>query len=681
MSTVSPSSVSSAVLVEAPVRRKTGARNRGDRAFFGVVTAGVLFVPLLVVLFLLVLLAGAWPAVSQYGLGFLTSRQWDANAEGGPAFGALPFVYGTVVTAVFALLIAAPIGIATATFLSEIVGPRVRGVVAFLLEILATIPSVVYGMWGLFVLAPWLAEHVQPYAKEHWQPVIDAIFGVSKVRGRMVPNVPLFWYPGFPNGLGLGTATLVLSIMILPMIVSISLDAVRAVPKSYREAALGLGATRWEVIRMAVWPPARSGLFGACILALGRALGETMAVTMVIGNDTRIAYSVFGKGYSIASIIANEYGEADGLKLSSLMLLALILFVITLAVNLIARVLVHRPVTEKPRRFRPMHWVVTYAGLGLLGRGWAAARDGLLKVLHVSNAMYRRWKNRLAIGTMGGLVLVCLVPLGALMYALVRDGGSSISMGFLTNLPKPPGEVGGGVGNAILGTLLLLLASAVFAVPLGLAVGVYLTQRSATRLAGFTRLLLDVLSGIPAIIVGVFVYAVVVRKTGLSLRIGMSALAGAMALAMIMLPIFARATEEALKSIPRTVDEAGLGLGLPRRTVVMRILVRAAMPAILTGLFLALARVGGEAAPLLFTNLQNNYWPTHDPVALATLKPLREQVASLPMMIFEYSKSPYDDWKAQAWGASLVLVTLVLIIRLSTRAYTAWRYGGKEAHV
>jgi phosphate transport system permease protein len=221
----------------------------------------------------------------------------------------------------------------------------------------------------------------------------------------------------------------------------------------------------------------------------------------------------------------------------------------------------------------------------------------------------------------------------------------------------------------------------VFAVPLGLAVGVYLTQRSATRLAGFTRLLLDVLSGIPAIIVGVFVYAVVVRKTGVSLRIGMSALAGAMALAMIMLPIFARATEEALKSIPRTVDEAGLGLGLPRRTVVMRILVRAAMPAILTGLFLALARVGGEAAPLLFTNLQNNYWPTHDPVALATLKPLREQVASLPMMIFEYSKSPYDDWKAQAWGASLVLVTLVLIIRLSTRAYTAWRYGGKESHV
>jgi phosphate transport system permease protein len=277
--------------------------------------------------------------------------------------------------------------------------------------------------------------------------------------------------------------------------------------------------------------------------------------------------------------------------------------------------------------------------------------------------------------------MICLVPLGALMYALVREGGSSVSLTFLSGLPKPPGEAGGGIGNAILGSSLLLLFSAAFAVPLGLALGIYLTQRATTRLASFTRLLLDVLSGIPAIIVGVFMYTVVVRRDGFSLHMGLSALAGAMALGMIMLPIFARAAEEALKSIPRTVDEAGLGLGLPRRTVILRILIRAAMPAILTGLFLALARVGGEAAPLLFTTQSSNFWPSHDPAALLTLKPLRQPVASLPLMIFEYSKSPYEDWKAQAWGASLVLVMLVLIIRLSTRAYTAWRYGGKEAHV
>ncbi|HEY7120867.1 MAG TPA: phosphate ABC transporter permease subunit PstC [Tepidisphaeraceae bacterium] len=789
MSTLFPSSTPATLLVDAPPLRRPTQRNRGDRTFFGVVTGGVLLVPMLVFVFLAVLMVGAWPAVQQFGGRFIWSTEWDANAAGGAAFGALPFIYGTVVTGVFALALAAPVGIGVATFLSEIdtgdwsyavcafvaipvmafmapvvtmtdfaasgwllramlgflvaggvalrflrgparpwcvavlglpvillsarlvTGERVtrlpfnvvaigaavvgavfvirkaRSVMPFLLEILATIPSVVYGMWGLFILAPWIAEHVQPYAKEHWQPVIDSIFGMSsvRIRGKFVPNFPLFWYPGFPNGLGLGTAILVLSIMILPMIVSISLDSLRAVPKSYREAALGLGATRWEMIRMAVLPPARSGLFGACILALGRALGETMAVTMVIGNDTRIGYSVFGKGYSIASIIANEYGEADGLKLSALMLLAFILFVITLTVNLLARLLVHRPVTDKPRRFRPVHWAFKYTGLLLIFNGvariWASLRDGLLRVLRMSNAAWRRFKNRVAIGTMGALVMICLVPLGALMYALLRDGGSYVSVAFLTHLPKPPGEIGGGIGNAILGSFLLLVFSAVFAVPLGLAAGIYLTQRPATRLAWFTRLLLDVLSGIPAIIVGVFIYAVVVRGSGFSIRLGLSTLAGAMALGMIMLPIFARATEEALKAIPKTVDEAGLGLGLPRRTVVLRILVRAAMPAILTGLFLALARIGGEAAPLLFTTQSSNFWPDHRLIDLLQLEPLRKPVASLPLIIFEYSKSPYEDWKAQAWGASLVLVCLVLAIRLSTRAYTAWRYGGKEAHV
>jgi phosphate transport system permease protein len=298
-----------------------------------------------------------------------------------------------------------------------------------------------------------------------------------------------------------------------------------------------------------------------------------------------------------------------------------------------------------------------------------------------NRASYRRFKNRVVQGVMGGMVLICIVPLVALMWTLLSEGLSSVSLNFLTHLPKPPGETGGGLGNAILGSLLILFFAAVFAVPFGLALGIYLTQRSQTRLASFSRLLLDVLSGIPAIIVGVFVYAVVVRKSGFSLHMGFSTLAGSLALAMIMLPIFARATEEALKAIPRTVDEAGLGLGLPRRTVILRILIRAAMPSILTGLFLALARVGGEAAPLLFTTQSSSFWPSHDLKALATLQPLREPVASLPLVIFEYSKSPYEDWKAQAWGASLVLVIIVLAIRLSTQAYTAWRYGGKGTHV
>jgi phosphate transport system permease protein len=315
--------------------------NRGDRVFFGVVTAALWLVPQLVVVLHGVLLAGAWPAVRAFGWGFLTGKVWDANAEGGEAYSALPFIWGTLVTAFFALLLAAPIGIAVAAFLSEVVRGKLRTVIAFLLEILATIPSVVYGMWGVFVLAPFIAKHAQPTLKV-WQAHFDQWFGKG--------NFPIFQFRGFPTGLGLGTAILVLTVMILPLIVSISLDALRAVPNSYREAALGLGATRWEMIRMAVLPPARSGIFGGCILALGRALGETMAVTMVIGNDASIRWSFLRQANTISSIIANEYSDADGLKRAALMELALILFTMTLAVNLVARYLTRRmgvPVTVK----------------------------------------------------------------------------------------------------------------------------------------------------------------------------------------------------------------------------------------------------------------------------------------------------------------------------------------------
>ena len=298
-----------------------------------------------------------------------------------------------------------------------------------------------------------------------------------------------------------------------------------------------------------------------------------------------------------------------------------------------------------------------------------------------NRAVYRRWKNRLALLAMTVMVVLCLIPLASLGWTLLSNGVSSVNWAFMTKLPKPPGETGGGLGNAILGSLLILFFAALFAVPLGLALGIYLTQRAQTRLASFSRLLLDVLSGIPAIIVGVFIYAIVVRKTGFSLHMGFSLLAGSLALAIIMLPIFARATEEALKAIPRSVDEAGLGLGLPRRTVVLRILVRAATPSILTGLFLALARVGGEAAPLLFTTQYTPFWPSHGLRELATIQPLREPIASLPLVIFEYSKAADQIWNAQAWGASLVLVAMVLAIRLCTRAFVAWRYGGKVAHV
>jgi phosphate transport system permease protein len=273
-------------------------------------------------LFLVVLAYGAWPAIRAYGLGFLFDMEWNPNPEH-ERYGALVFVYGTLVSSFAALAVAAPVGIAAAAFISEALYPKLRGTVALVIDILATVPSVVYGLWGIFVLAPWVRMSLQPF--------------LAKTLGFL----PLF--QGAHRGLGMLCAILVLSIMLLPIIVSISLDSMRAVPATYREAALALGATRMETIMMAVLAPARSGLVGACILALGRALGETMAVTMVIGNAHRISVSLFAPANTIASTIANEFSEATtDLYSASLIYLALLLFLLTLMVNLAARLLVRR---------------------------------------------------------------------------------------------------------------------------------------------------------------------------------------------------------------------------------------------------------------------------------------------------------------------------------------------------
>lgn len=283
------------------------------------------------------------------------------------------------------------------------------------------------------------------------------------------------------------------------------------------------------------------------------------------------------------------------------------------------------------------------------------------------NASLRRWKNRLVLTMLFLMVLLCLVPLISVMHKLLAMGFSTVNFKFLTNLPLNTPK---GIGNSIVGSGLILLVASLFAVPLGLLTGLYLSQRSETHTARTCRLLLDVMSGIPAIVVGMFIYTLVVLPMG-----GASLLAGGLSLAMIMLPIFARTTEEALKAIPLTVTEAGLGLGLPRRKVILRILMRSATPSIMTGFFLAVARVGGEAAPLLFTALDSNSWPRLGP------RVVTEQIASLPVTIYELARKPFPQDYVLAWGASLVLVILILSIRLSTNLFVRWRYGQGGVHV
>ncbi len=285
------------------------------------------------------------------------------------------------------------------------------------------------------------------------------------------------------------------------------------------------------------------------------------------------------------------------------------------------------------------------------------------------NSRLRRFKNRLALGGMAAAVALVVVPLVSLLATLIQRGSRVINWNFLAGAWKPVGESGGGIAHAIAGSICLLFLAMLVAVPIGLVHGVYLSQFGSTRLAHWTRILLDVMTGIPAIIVGVFVYALTVPKRGLlSMGIGYSMLAGSLALAMVMLPIFARSAEEALKAIPRHVNEAGLALGLPRRVVIRRILLRAALPSLLTALFLALARISGEAAPLLFTAFGSNEWPSS----------LTRPVGSLPQLLYNYAREPFEEMVEQAWGAALVLVALILTIRLATNLYLRWyfRQGG-----
>ncbi len=259
-------------------------------------------------------------SLEAFGLDFITSQNWDPVRD---EFGALPFIYGTLVSSLIALLLAVPVGIGTAIFLSELAPEWIAKPLGFLVELLAAVPSVVYGLWGIFFLAPVLREHVQPF--------LASTLGI----------LPIFQGPHL--GFGMLAGGIILAIMILPTISSVSREVLRAVPGIYREGALALGATHWEAIRTAVLPHARSGLVGGVILGLGRALGETMAITMVIGNRPEIDLSWFAPSYTMASVIANEFTEATGdLYLAALAEIGLLLLVVSVALNVVARLLVWR---------------------------------------------------------------------------------------------------------------------------------------------------------------------------------------------------------------------------------------------------------------------------------------------------------------------------------------------------
>jgi len=264
----------------------------------------------------------------------------------------------------------------------------------------------------------------------------------------------------------------------------------------------------------------------------------------------------------------------------------------------------------------------------------------------------RRLVNALGLGAVGIATAVVLIPLVAVIWYTVREGVPGLTWEFFTHLPTPVGEAGGGMANAIVGSGIVVGLAAIVAIPLGILAGIFISEYATARFAATIRFVTEVMLGLPSILLGIFSYAVIVKPMG-----RFSAYAGAVALAIVMLPIITKTTEEILRLVPGHIREAGLALGIPQWVVVLRIVVRAASRGILTGVLLSIARAAGETAPLLFTALNNRYWHTS----------LDQPIATLPVQIFTYAVAPYEDWHRQAWAGALVLIGLVLLLSIALR--------------
>ncbi|KAB1070967.1 phosphate ABC transporter permease subunit PstC [Methylobacterium planeticum] len=311
-------------LARTESRLRKGPSPGLDALFRGAAFGSALLVLLVLVGILISVFYGGWPAFREFGFGFLTSSAWNIGTE---QYGALVAIIGTLASALLALMIGVPLSLGIAVYLTQLCPGWARKPVGMTIELLASVPSIIYGMWGLFIFAPLFARFVQV-------PVSNLVEGL--------PIVGTLLYARVPSGVGILTAGIILAIMIVPFVASITRDMLDQIPTMLRESAYGIGCTTWEVVRHVLVPQASVSIIGAIMLGLGRALGETMAVTFVIGNANRLSSSIFDPGSTIASRIANEFNEADGMQLNALMALGCILFLITFVVLIIARLLVRR---------------------------------------------------------------------------------------------------------------------------------------------------------------------------------------------------------------------------------------------------------------------------------------------------------------------------------------------------
>jgi phosphate transport system permease protein len=597
-----------------------------------------IFATLTVFFILFYLLINGYPAFAQIGLrDFLFGQQWNPTGTP-PAYGIFALIVGTLLVMAGAMVIAVPLGVASAIFISELAGDRLRNLIKPAVELLAGIPSVVYGFFGLVVLTNWIRISFDVPSGECWL-----------------------------------AGSILLGIMALPTIVSVSEDAIKAVPREYKEGSLATGATRWQTIRRVIVPSALSGISAAVILGIGRAIGETMAVLMVTGNAAVIPdpiWNVLSPIRTLTGTLGIETGEVPigSLHYNALFGIAVVLLVITLIINLSATIILGRiqaaqtgssskkPLFSSDTRAR-IQKILLYSLFGLCILTVSAAGGlvtGLVFLIAVTGAIlvWRKLsahtEQKIAFLCIYAAVGIVLAVLGIILLDIVLKGIPALSWEFITGYPTNLGR-SGGILPAIVGTIYLVTGAILIALPIGIGATIYLTEY--TREGKITKIIrtgVDLLNGTPSIVFGLFGFAFLVILVGF----GVSLLTGWITLALMVLPTIIRTSEESLKSVPKSVREGSLALGATKWQTIRRVVLPPAIPGIITGTILSIGRAAGETAPILFTAVvfSTRFLP----------ESIFEPVMALPYHLYILSTS-VPGAKENAYGTALVLLVLVIL--------------------
>jgi phosphate transport system permease protein len=611
-------------------------RNTKEKAIKSIFFIAAIFGVITIFSILAFLLMETYPLPTDLW-SFLSGTRWSPTES--LQFGTYPLLVGTLLVTFGAMALAIPLSIGGALFISEIASSRVRSIIKPAIELLAGIPSVVYGFFGLILLTTWIKD----------------FFGV-------------------PTGETWLAGSIILGIMAIPTITTVAEDALKAVPREYKEGALAMGATRWQTISKVVVPSALSGITAAIILGIGRAVGETMAILMVCGNAAIIPnplWNTFSPIRTLTSTLGIETAEVPvgGPHYHALFGVAVLLLIITLLINLSAVYLLGVLQKRQGATGKKKKPILTVKLLGKIKKLFSSLAvlfllvllylitgiviTGILVIIGIfywfmRKKISQKTKQKIAFSTLGASILIIIILLGIILSYIIVNGAGALSWEFLTQAPRNLGRAGG-ISTALIGTLYLVAGALALAMPIGVGASIYLTEYTKESLmTKIIRTGADLLNGTPSIVFGLFGFAFFV----LYLKFGFSLLAGQITLAFMIIPTILRTTEEALRSVPQSIREGSYAVGATRWQTIRRVVLPPAAPGIITGAILGIGRAAGETAPIMFTA-----------VAFSSFSPssLLEPVNALPYHLFIIATNvPGAAARNAAGGTALVLLLLVI---------------------